>query len=86
MRVRSESAYFDNLTKLMPERRSYIDDDTDEWNSEWKQGKLFNLKFNSRYLKVIVGNMCANECNRSWYMFFRPICEARCRSRFRSRF
>ena len=48
MRVRSKSAYFDNLSKLMPERRSYIDDDTDEWNSEWKQGKLLNLKFKSR--------------------------------------
>ena len=39
---------FDNLCKLMPERRSYIDDETDEWNSEWKQGKPFHLKFKSR--------------------------------------
>ena len=48
VKLTNESAYFDNLSKLMPERRSYIDDDTDEWNSEWKQGKLVHVKFKSR--------------------------------------
>ena len=61
------------------------------WRMEfWMEARwvhLFGLFYRRLHMYFIFqGNMCANECNRSWYMFFRPICEANCRKRFRSRF